>query len=265
MLTRALAPIISFRCLPTSTVRYHHRDKLHHPHPAKDWVGLFLLGDELPPPPAATAPAVRPPLQAGQHQTTPVTPEKRLPYHAAPAFGEQSNARGSTPDGQLTTGRSNVGSTAENKKDGSDSVFVGGDGIPKEAEQRVGESADNTAAAASAVGSAGPALAVKVAAGVASGRHADSSTPDNVNGEDASSTSQNEEMSSSHQVVTELATGASPRATTTSGGDNSVVGKEGDRGKTLYPGKMIGWRTLPPDNAVRPRRQDSPSKQDNHR
>lgn len=224
-------------------------------------MGLFLLDDELPPPPGATASAVRPPPQAGQRPTTPGTPEKRLPYHVAPAFGEQSNACG-TPDGQQTTGRSNVGSTAENKKDGSDSLGVGGDGKAKEAEQRVGESAADGAAAASAAGSAGSALAVKVAASVASDtnptrHHADSSTPDDVNGEDTCSRSQNKKMSCSHQVLTKPTTGASPRATTTNGGNDSVVGKEGDRGKTLFPGKMIGWRTLPPDNAVRPRRQDS--------
>lgn len=256
MLTCALAPLISFRCVsscPTSTLRYHHRDKLHHPHPAKDWVGLFLLGDELPPPPAAIASGVRPPPQAGQRQTTPVTPDKRLPYRVAPAFGEHSAARGSTPDGQQTTGRSNVGSTAENKKGGSASV-VGGDGSAV-------DTAAVAAATASAAGSSGPALTVKVAASVASGtnppgRHADLSTADNVNGEHASSRTQNKKISSSHQMATELATGASPRATATRSGDNSVVGKEGDRGKTLFPGKMIGWRTLPPDNAVRPRRQD---------
>ncbi|CAM9572532.1 unnamed protein product, partial [Ectocarpus sp. 8 AP-2014] len=245
----ALGPAASGVLGERFTVRYsyHHRDKLHHHHPAKDWVGLFLLGDELPPPPAAIAPAVRPPPQAGQRQTAPVTPDKGIPYHVAPAFGEQSTARGSTPDDQQTTGRSNVGSTADNKKDGSASV-VGGDGLAVDAAAAAG------AETVSAAGSLGPAPTVKLAASVAtgtnpSGRHADLSTPDNVNGEGASSRTQNKKISSSHQVATELATGASPRATAPRSEDNSVVGKEGDSSKTLFPGKMIGWRTLPPDNA----------------
>lgn len=216
----------SLRCptLSFPTFSYRHRDKPDHSHPAKDWVGLFLL--ETPPSTATTTPLHEPPGSARDPQGNRST-DPRLEPHAAHSHH---------PSGKSTAANDD---DSESEKDTKAAA---------EAEAKAG--AEGTAGESIEAGPMAGRPATSVVGATATNKDTDPGAHNAIH-EVGGSRSQGTRFFRSSQVAAAFVVGVPAKLTATGGAGISTEGEERREKKGMLPGKMVGWRTLPQENEVR--------------
>lgn len=219
--------LLPFRALSYPTFRYRHREKPDHPHPVKDWVGLFLL-DALPPT-ASTTPHQKPPKSARGSQGNPTT-DHRFPYHQAHSHRVSGNK------------------TAANRDYGQSEQDMKAVTVEPAAQAEADAGAEETGGESTEAGPMDEKL-VTTAAGVT--RNKDEDTATDAKHELGGSRSQDRRFFRSSQVAAAFLGGV-PTKPMAIGGAGDATKEEERRGKEgMSPGKMVGWRTLPRENEVR--------------
>ena len=229
--------------------RYRHRETPERPHPVTDWVGLFFLLDEPPQDPAAT-PSDLPPLTSSRDpKSTGSGADRRFPHSSAGSAGQPSPRDGAVASSDRPAeGGTETDDTIHEREQGANKGAVaGGAAAAAAAATEVEEEIEEPA---------GAPMTVKVAASVAGAAVDSEDHPlDDALGDDGGGNphggggSRRKRLFSSSHVVAEFL-GVGDQGVLAEDEEARRAAEDRER-KRKRPVKMVGWRTLPRENAVR--------------